>query len=74
MSSVSMSGGRRTRSNKGKKRGPYRKRSAVRRPVTRSQTLKKRMKVRKVRSNKGKKRLTYRRGRGRTRSGRSFRK
>ena len=53
-----MSGGRRTRSNKGKKRGQYKKRSAVRRPVTRSQTLKKRMKIRKVRSNKGKKK-TY---------------
>lgn len=74
MSSINMSGGRKTRSNKGKKRGLYKKRSSVRRPVTRSQTLKKRMKMRKVRSNKGKKRSSFRRGRGRTRSGRSFRK
>ena len=73
-----MIGGRKVRSNKGKRRGPYktgRTRSGAK-FRGRNPTVKRKRsnnKPRKVRSNKGKKRSTYRRGSGRTRSGRKFR-
>ena len=57
--------GRKTRSNKGKKRRPYRKRTAKK-----VNTPKKR----KTRSNKGKKRRPYGKRTGKTRSGKRFRK
>ena len=76
-----MIGGRKVRSNKGKRRGSYktgRTRSGAkfrgRNPtVKRRRSNNKPKRTRKVRSNKGKKRSTYRRGSGRTRSGRKFR-
>jgi hypothetical protein len=80
-----MIGGRKVRSNKGKRRGPYgsrktntsgRTRSGARfrgRNVSRKNNKSKR--ARKVRSNKGKKRKAYgpRNTSGRTRSGAKFR-
>ena len=70
-----MIGGRKVRSNKGKRRGSYRQGTGKIRSGTpfrgRKTTVKRR--TRKVRSNKGKKRASYRRGSGRTRSGRKFR-
>jgi hypothetical protein len=77
-----MIGGRKVRSNKGKRRGSYRRgtgktRSGAkfrgRNPTVKRRTSNKTKRTRKVRSNKGKKRSTYRRGSGRTRSGRKFR-
>ena len=59
-----MLGGRKVRSNKGKKRGPYGPRT--RRTVRHSSG-------RKTRSNKGKKRGPYGPRTGKTRSGRKFR-
>ena len=72
-----MFGGRKVRSNKGKKRGPYGKRTGVTRSGKRFRSTKKAVKkvvakrTRKVRSNKGKKRGPRT---GKTRSGRRFRK
>jgi hypothetical protein len=73
-----MIGGRKVRSNKGKKRGAYGPHSRTRsgskfkgHKVTKSSS-----KTRKVRSNKGKKRTPYGRrynSSGRTRSGKKFR-
>lgn len=56
---------RKTRSNKGKKRGTYRKRTAKKTNTP---------KRRKTRSNKGKKRRPYGKRTGKTRSGKRFRK
>ena len=71
---IIMIGGRKVRSNKGKKRGSYRTRKthhSVRVKV--NSKGHRRMTRRKVRSNKGKKRTPYGPRTGRTRSGRKFR-
>ena len=69
-----MLGGRKTRSNKGKKRGTYRtKRTHHAARVRVSSNGSRRVTRRKVRSNKGKKRGAYGPRTGRTRSGRRFR-
>jgi hypothetical protein len=69
-----MLGGRKVRSNKGKKRGSYRTRKTHHSVKVRVSAKGKRsMSRRKVRSNKGKKRGTYGPRTGRTRSGRKFR-
>ena len=71
-----MIGGRKTRSNKGKKRGPRtgvtRSRHAFR-SVKRNNNVKRHTSGRKVRSNKGKKRRPYGQRTGITRSKRKFR-
>ena len=74
-----MIGGRKVRSNKGKRRGSYKRGTGSTRSGAkfrgRNPTVKRTQsnnKPRKVRSNKGKKRSTYRRGSGRTRSGKKF--
>ena len=72
-----MLGGRKVRSNKGKKRGSYRKRISTSNVIVsvndngNRTVLSKR--TRKVRSNKGKKRKPYGPRTGKTRSGRKFR-
>lgn len=67
-----MLGGRKVRSNKGKKRGPYGPRTGKTRSGRRFRSVSPvRRSSRKVRSNKGKKRGP--KGTGRTRSGRKFR-
>lgn len=73
-----MFGGRKVRSNKGVKRGPYGKRTGVTRSGKRFRRTNKKVakrvvakRTRKVRSNKGKKRGPRT---GKTRSGRRFRK
>ena len=69
-----MLGGRKVRSNKGKKRGSYRTRKTHHSVKVRvSANGKRSMSRRKVRSNKGKKRGAYGPRTGRTRSGRKFR-
>jgi hypothetical protein len=78
-----MIGGRKVRSNKGKRRGSYRRGTGKTRSgakfrgrnptVKRTLSNNKPKRTRKVRSNKGKPRSTYRRGLGRTHSGRKFR-
>jgi len=70
-----MIGGRKVRSNKGKKRGPYSPRSRTRSGAKfrgRKTMVRRSKKTRKQRSNKGKKRPPYG-PRSRTRSGRKFR-
>lgn len=70
-----MIGGRKVRSNKGKKRVPYGKRSRTRSGAKfrgRKLNVKNSKKTRKQRSNKGKKRTPYG-PRSRTRSGKKFR-
>lgn len=62
-----MLGGRKIRSNKGKKRGQYKSRKGLK------NTSERHASGRKVRSNKGKKRGPYGPRTGRTRSGRKFR-
>ena len=54
-----MFGGRKVRSNKGKKRGPYRARSKGRVIIAISKNGNRSVRTRKVRSNKGKKRRAY---------------
>ena len=67
-----MLGGRKVRSNKGKKRGAYGPRTGKTRSGRRFRSVSPvRRRTRKVRSNKGKKRGP--KGTGRTRSGRKFR-
>ena len=66
-----MFGGRKVRSNKGKKRGPYGSRSHIKVKVSPGGTRS--LKTRKVRSNKGKKRTPYGPRTGKTRSGKIFR-
>ena len=67
-------GGRKSRSNKGKKRTPYGPRTGKTRSGKRFRTVTKSRKVgRKTRSNKGKKRTPYGPRTGKTRSGRKFR-
>ena len=68
-------GGRRVRSNKGKKRGPYGPRTGRTRSGKRYKRVsnKTRKVGRKTRSNKGKKRGPYGPRTGKTRSGRKFR-
>ena len=69
-----MIGGRKVRSNKGKKRGSYRTRKthhAIKIRVNSNGS--RRVSSRKVRSNKGKKRTPYGPRTGKTRSGRRFR-
>tara|TARA_B100001093_G_C26383172_1_gene823844 strand:- start:77 stop:577 length:501 start_codon:yes stop_codon:yes gene_type:complete len=69
-----MIGGRKVRSNKGKKRGSYRTRKTHHSiKVSINSTGTRRVSSRKVRSNKGKKRTPYGPRTGRTRSGRKFR-
>jgi hypothetical protein len=72
-----MIGGRKVRSNKGKRRGSYSRGTGSTRSGAkfrgRNLNSNKSKKARKVRSNKGKRRSTYRRGSGRTRSGKKFR-
>ena len=69
-----MLGGRKVRSNKGKKRGPYRPRVRSSRMMVRVGSNGNRsVRTRKVRSNKGKKRTPYGPRTGKTRSGRRFR-
>lgn len=79
-----MFGGRKVRSNKGVKRGPYGPRSGVTRSGKRFRGTAKKVnkknnknvrpkKTRKVRSNKGMKRGPYGPRSGKTRSGRKFR-
>ena len=69
-----MLGGRKVRSNKGKKRGAYGPRTGKTRSGKRFRTVTKTRKVgRKTRSNKGKKRTPYGPRTGKTRSGRKFR-
>jgi len=70
-----MLGGRKTRSNKGKKRGPYGPRTGKTRSGTifRDVVNKTRKAGRKIRSNKGKKRGPYGPRTGKTRSGAKFR-
>lgn len=69
-----MIGGRKTRSNKGKKRGPYRtKRTHHGIKVRVNSNGKRNVSIRKVRSNKGKKRTPYGPRTGKTRSGKKFR-
>lgn len=70
-----MFGGRKVRSNKGKKRGPYGSRTGKTRSGTRFRVVavKSRKVGRKVRSNKGKKRGPYGPRTGKTRSGTKFR-
>jgi hypothetical protein len=72
-----MIGGRKTRSNKGKKRTPYGPRSRTRSGAKfKGRKVNKSRKTRKVRSNKGKKRTPYGRrynSSGITRSGKKFR-
>ena len=72
MPEYSQVGGRKTRSNKGKKRGA---RTGVTRSGKRFRTVAKKSvkKVRKTRSNKGKKRKPYGKRTGKTRSGKRFR-
>ena len=66
-----MFGGRKVRSNKGKKRGTYKSRKHTKISVSPGGT--RRVIRRKVRSNKGKKRRPYGPRTGRTRSGKKFR-
>lgn len=69
-----MLGGRKVRSNKGKKRGSYGPRTGKTRSGKRFRTVTNTRKVgRKTRSNKGKKRTPYGPRTGKTRSGRKFR-
>ena len=69
-----MIGGRKVRSNKGKKRGSYRTRKTHHSiKVSINSTGTRRVSSRKVRSNKGKKRTPYGPRTGKTRSGRKFR-
>jgi hypothetical protein len=69
-----MIGGRKVRSNKGKKRGSYGHRTGKTRSGKRFRTVTKSRKVgRKTRSNKGKKRTPYGPRTGKTRSGKKFR-
>ena len=69
-----MLGGRKVRSNKGKKRGPYKARTRrSRMMITVSTNGTRNVRTRKVRSNKGKKRTPYGPRTGVTRSGRKFR-
>ena len=69
-----MLGGRKVRSNKGKKRGPYKARTRrSRMMITVSTNGTRNVRTRKVRSNKGKKRTPYGTRTGVTRSGRKFR-
>jgi hypothetical protein len=67
-----MIGGRKVRSNKGKKRGAYGSRTGKTRSGTRFRSNNKVKRSRKARSNKGKKRGSYG-PRSRTRSGAKFR-
>jgi len=70
-----MIGGRKTRSNKGKKRGSYGPRSRTRSGSkfrNRKTNVNSSKKTRKQRSNKGKRRVPYGK-RSRTRSGKKFR-
>jgi len=67
-----MLGGRKVRSNKGKKRGSYGSRSHIKVLVSPGGT--RHIKKRKIRSNKGKKRNPYGPRTGITRSGKKFRK
>ena len=67
-----MIGGRKVRSNKGKKRGSYGSRTGKTRSGTRFRSNNKVKRSRKARSNKGKKRGSYG-PRSRTRSGAKFR-
>ena len=69
-----MLGGRKTRSNKGKKRGTYRTKRTHHSPRVRvSSNGSRRVVRRKIRSNRGKKRGAYGPRTGKTRSGRRFR-
>ena len=68
-----MLGGRKTRSNKGKKRGSYRTKKTHTLKVKVNNSGNRVVKRRKVRSNKGKKRTPYGPRTGVTRSGRKFR-
>ena len=68
-----MFGGRKVRSNKGKKRVPYGSRTGKTRSGRRFRTVPILKKTRKVRSNKGKKRGRYGPRTGKTRSGKRFR-
>ena len=68
-----MFGGRKVRSNKGKKRVPYGPRSGKTRSGKRFSVGQTRKVGRKTRSNKGKKRTPYGSRSGKTRSGRNFR-
>ena len=70
-----MLGGRRTRSNKGKKRTPYGPRTGKTRSGKRFRSTNSKTKKvgRRTRSNKGKKRTPYGPRTGKTRSGRKFR-
>ena len=69
-----MIGGRKVRSNKGKKRIPYGPRTGKTRSGKRFRTTTVNKKVgRKTRSNKGKKRTPYGPRTGKTRSGKKFR-
>lgn len=70
-SQLTLTGGRRVRSNKGKKRGPYGSRK--RNNGNRKTNTNRHPSGRKVRSNKGKKRGPYGPRTGRTRSGKAFR-
>ena len=67
-----MIGGRKVRSNKGKRRGPYGPRSRTRSGAKFRGNKTKIKRTRKVRSNKGKRRGPYG-SRSRTRSGKKFR-
>jgi len=73
MSNSRQKGGRKVRSNKGKKRNPYGPRSGKTRSGKRFRPVPVVKKSRKVRSNKGKKRVPYGRRTGKTRSGKKFR-
>ena len=68
-----MFGGRKVRSNKGKKRVPYGSRTGKTRSGRRFRTAPILKKTRQVRSNKGKKRGRYGPRTGKTRSGKRFR-
>ena len=69
-----MLGGRKTRSNKGKKRGSYKtKRTHHNIKVRVNNNGSRRTTRRKIRSNRGKKRGAYKPKTGKTRSGKRFR-